>query len=369
MLAAALFALVVVAALSAAAFFAALEEVRLGRNSRMAEAAFDAAEAGLSRALAAGRDGGWGALTVGDSSTSSEALASGGGRFDVTVLRLNGRLFFVRSTGADPSGGAQRVLGTVARLGEVDFGLPAALVAGGAVEIGAGSAVDGRDTDPPGWTGCPDAWRDTVAGLAVPTASDLVVGAECAGLVCLAGSPPLMAAPVLRDSVPFQPGGADRSGLVRWAGPVYPAGGGGASVAPAPVGTDGSCDRSAPGNWGESGRPGAVPGCRSYFPIVHAAGDLTLLGGRGQGVLVVDGDLTLAGGAEFAGAVLVGGVFRATGAGARVFGGVVAGGRSGGVAARLEGVSIVHSSCALGLAGAVLAPVRPLPERSWAYLY
>ena len=66
---------------------------------------------------------------------------------------------------------------------------------------------------------------------------------------------------------------------------------------------------------------------------------------------------------------LVGGVFRATGAGGRVFGGVVAAGRNGGLAARLEGVSIVHSSCALGLAGAVLAPAKPLPERSWAYLY
>ena len=257
-LAAALFALVVVAALSAAAFFAALEEVRLGRNSRMAEAAFDAAEAGLSRALATGRDGGWGTLPVGDSSASSEALPAGGGRFDVTVLRHNGRLFLVRSMGSDPSGGAQRVLGTVARLEEADFGLPAALVAGGPVELGAGSAVDGRDTDPPGWTGCPDAWRDTVPGLAVPAASDLVVGAECAGLVCLAGSPPMAVDPVLRDSIPFEPGGADRSRLVRWAGPVYPSAGGGAFVAPAPVGTDDSCDRTAPGNWAEPGRPGAV---------------------------------------------------------------------------------------------------------------
>jgi hypothetical protein len=368
-LATALFALVIIAALAAAAFFAALQEIRLGRNGRMAEVAFEAAEAGLSRALGAGREGGWGALPVGDSSVWSEALPSGGGRFDVAALRLNDQLFLVRSTGADASGTAQRVVGRLVRLGGAGVGLPAALVAGGTVEIGAASTLDGRDTDPPGWGGCPDGGRDTVAGLALPAAADLVAGPECAGLSCLTGEPLLSAAPALRDSVPFGLGGADRTRLARWAGPTYPAGGAGALVNPAPVGTAGSCDRSDPGNWGEPGRPGAVAGCRGYFPVVHASGDLTIPGGRGQGVLIVDGDLTLTGGAEFSGAVLVGGAFRASGAGGRIFGGVVAGGRGGGVAASLEGVSITFSSCALALAAAVSAPVQPIPGRSWAYLY
>lgn len=368
-LAAALFALVILSALSAAAFFAALEEIRLGRNGRMAETAFGAAEAGLSRALAAGRAGGWGALAVGDSAVWSEALSSGAGRFDVMVLRLNGRLLLVRSTGADASGGAQRVLGMVVRLGGEGIRLPAALVAGGTVEIGAASVIDGRDSDPPGWAGCPGAGRDTVAGVALPSIADLIEGPECAGLTCVTGAPPLAADPALRDSIPFGPGGTDHGRLVRWAGSVYPAVGGGAFVTPAPVGTDSSCDRSLSGNWGEPGRPGVVAGCRSYFPVVYAAGDLTMLGGRGQGVLMVDGDLMLTGGAEFRGAVLVGGALRASGAGGRVIGGVVAGGRGGGVAVRLEGLSVAFSSCALGLAGAVLAPAWPLPERSWAYLY
>ena len=46
-LAAAVLALLILSALAAGAFYAAFEEVRIGRNSRAAEAAFEAAEAGL----------------------------------------------------------------------------------------------------------------------------------------------------------------------------------------------------------------------------------------------------------------------------------------------------------------------------------
>ena len=365
----ALFALVIIGALAAAAFFAALQEARLGRNGRSAEVAFDAAEAGLSAALAEGGVGGWGTVRPGDSLALSGALGESGGRFETTVLRLNGQLFLIRSRGTDANGAGERLLGGLARLGAPGVRIGAALVAGGAVELGAASALDGRDGDPPGWTGCPSVGRDTVAALALPDPSDLLLGPECAGRECLSGEPALLGDPALRDSVPYGPAGAGRTELARRATLVYPPGAPGDVVTPAPVGSADSCDRSAPHNWGEPRRPAAVAGCRSYFPVILAQGDLALAGGRGQGMLIVEGDLTLTGGAEFVGAALVGGVFRVSGAGGRVSGAVVAAGRGGGVAAYLEGASLAFSSCAVALAGAVAAPAKALPERSWAYLY
>jgi hypothetical protein len=54
--------------------------------------------------------------------------------------------------------------------------------------------------------------------------------------------------------------------------------------------------------------------------VVHATGDLTLVGGMGQGVLIVDGRLTLAGPLSFAGLIVARGGIIATVAGAEVSG-------------------------------------------------
>ena len=115
-LAAAVFALLILSALAAGAFYAAFEEVRIGRNSRAAEAAFEAAEAGLSRAEADGPPEGWGAIPVGDSSLFAGTLPAGTGRFSGAFFRLNGQLFLIRSTGADAAGEGQRTVAALARL-------------------------------------------------------------------------------------------------------------------------------------------------------------------------------------------------------------------------------------------------------------
>jgi hypothetical protein len=366
---AALFSLIVIAALAAGAFFAALQEVRIGRNSRRGEAAFGAAEAGLSRALADGLAGGWGAMRVGDSAAFAGSLPAGTGRFAGTVLRLNGQLFLIRSTGSDAAGESQRSVATLARLGASKGRLAAALAARGPVEIDGSSLLDGRDTSPPGWTDCPAAGSDTVAGLTVPALADLLPGAGCAGQSCIAGAPPVLETAAVGGSALLRAGEWDWPTLARLAAKIYPAGGAGTPVTPAPAGTDSLCDRSAPGNWGEPARPAAVAACRGYFPVILANGDLTIAGGRGQGVLLVAGDLTVTGGAEFDGPVLVRGSLRAVGAGARFYGGVVAANQGGGVSAHLEGVSITYSGCALHAALGPVAPVRALRERAWADLF
>jgi hypothetical protein len=366
-LAAAVFALLILSALAAGAFYAAFEEVRIGRNSRAAEAAFEAAEAGLGRAAADGPPGGWGAMPVGDSSLFTGALPAGTGRFSGAYLRLSGQLFLIRSTGTDAAGEGQRTVAALARLDSTGVSLPAALVAGGRVVLGRGSLLDGRDSGPPGWSGCPAAGERSLPGLALPGAGDLE-DAAC-GSGCIAGDPPVRADPALAEAAPLQAGGADWVALARLAGKTYAVGGLGLVVVPSPSQSGAACDRSAPDNWGEPARPPAVAPCAGYFPVIHATGDLTMAGGRGQGVLLVDGDLVLTGAAEFDGLVMVRGSLRAVGAGGRIRGGVVVTVTGGALAASLEGASITYSGCALAAALREASPARLIPERSWSELF
>lgn len=75
----------------------------------------------------------------------------------------------------------------------------------------------------------------------------------------------------------------------------------GAHVTPAPVTSAGSCVR-VESNWGDPSTP-ASP-CAARMPIVHAAGDLTIDGGLGQGALLVDGHLLIAGPFTFSGQIV-----------------------------------------------------------------
>ena len=366
-LAAAVFALLILSALAAGAFYAAFEEVRIGRNSRAAESAFEAAEAGLSQAAAEGPVGGWGAMPVGDSTPFAGMLPAGTGRFSGAFLRLNGQLFLIRSTGTDAAGEGRRTVAALARLDSAGASLPAALVAGGRVVLGRGSFLDGRDAGPPGWTGCPVGGGEALPGVDLPEVGDLEDAACGAG--CIAGEPPVRTDPALAEGVPLRAGGAGWSDLASVAAKTYAVGGQGLVVVPAPAQSGTACDRSAPDNWGEPLRPPAVAPCTGYFPVIHATGDLTIAGGRGQGVLLVDGDLVLTGAAEFDGLVLVRGSLTAVGAGGRIRGGVVVAVTGGARAVSLEGGSIGYSGCALVAALRDAWPARLLPERSWSELF
>jgi hypothetical protein len=357
-----------VSALAAGAFFAAFEEVKIGRNSQAAEAAFEAAEAGLSHGATDGPPGGWGALSVGDSSLFAGALPNGMARFEGAILRLNGQLFLVRSTGTDATGMARRTVAALARLDPVDPSLlPGALTAGGRVVLGRGSLLDGRDTDPPGWTGCQGTGRTAIPGLAVSGAGGLL-DSTC-GPGCVAGQPPVQEDPALRDSALSRVGEATWSALAWTADGRYAGSRPGLVVTPSPVQAGAVCERSARDNWGEPGRPPAMAPCADYRPVILVPGNLTIEGGRGQGVLLVAGDLTLTGAAEFDGLVLVRGALRAFGAGGRIRGGVVVGNLGGGLAASLVGGLITYSSCALDAALRLAATARLVPERSWVELF
>ena len=103
-------------------------------------------------------------------------------------------------------------------------------------------------------------------------------------------------------------------------------------------------------NWGEPMLADADP-CFNYFPIIYHYGNLKLQGGRGQGILLVEGDLTATGGMVFYGPVFVTGTLSTTGnsgQGAKFFGGVIAGNVALDDLTKLAGGALVsYSSCAV----------------------
>jgi hypothetical protein len=98
---------------------------------------------------------------------------------------------------------------------------------------------------------------------------------------------------------------------------IRPAGSG----TPAPTERGGTCAETDPWSGGDPERPWRA--CGGHFALRSANGDLEVLGGSGQGILVVDGSLTLGAGARFYGLALVRGTLRVEG-GARLEGLAVA---------------------------------------------
>ncbi|MEO7987712.1 MAG: hypothetical protein ABI766_14370, partial [Gemmatimonadales bacterium] len=130
-LALAVFALVVVGALVAAAFVAGHLEQRTGRGTLYAAQAADAAEGGAAQTLADWDVLGLNALSPGATITLPQVTFAGRSAYKPTVSRLNDQLFLVRSLGsrADAGGGtlARRTVAIVARLASLGVGPEAAL--------------------------------------------------------------------------------------------------------------------------------------------------------------------------------------------------------------------------------------------------
>jgi hypothetical protein len=75
----------------------------------------------------------------------------------------------------------------------------------------------------------------------------------------------------------------------------------GARVAPSPTIAAGRCAASD-SNWGDPSSIGSP--CANRSPLIVADGDLTIVGGVGQGVLLVSGHLVIAGPITFSGQIV-----------------------------------------------------------------
>jgi hypothetical protein len=135
----------------------------------------------------------------------------------------------------------------------------------------------------------------------------------------------------------------------------------GGTVSPSPVEALGTCVVMEPSNWGDPDRPWRP--CAAHLALRKSLGSLRVIGGTGQGVLVVDGDLVLDEGARFHGLVLARGALRVEG-GAELVGMAVATGGAhigpgGGVRA-----SACWATRALAANRSRLGRMRPIPGQA-----
>lgn len=369
-LAIAVFALVIIGALVAGTFFAARLEQRTGQNGMYAEQAFEAAEAGMAAIMDTDA---WDneiyqsyAVNVPQTLTT---VTSGSMRYTPIVTHLNDYIYLVEARGERLDAGgrvlAQRLLGTIGRIDPTTVDIQAALTAGGDVNVGGSSAVDGADHIPDGWGGVCDPLGDPLAG--VRTDADVSVY----GSATVDGDPPeIEGDATVVDSIftnPFEELKAVRDldlGAVTWNGmmPVLTV-----TIPP-------RCNKAITSNWGEPwfNPPmiGVITQCQSYFPIIYRNGNLRVQDGRGQGILLVEGNFEVRGNFEFSGIVIVRGELSTQGTGNKITGAVLAQNAELGDETTIIGNPVInYSACAIERALVGNAALKPLVERSWAQLY
>lgn len=355
----AVFALVIIAALIAGAFFASRQENTVGRNTQTYQRSFGAAEAGMATTVANWQTGTFNGLAVGDSSTASATLPSNGGSYTAIVKRLDNQLFLIRTTGTDPSGKGNRTLATLAKLNLINMTFKASLTTRNSLKIGGSSLIDGRNTDPSGW-GC-GAVSDTIPGITTPDSTS-IQRSGCNNWNCVIGKPDVKNDTSINDSTFFKYGNQTWTDLTAQATVFYSSG----SIGPDTTAA-GICNQSNQANWGEPLRgAGTYTGCYNYFPIIYINGSAHFTGGRGQGILLVEGDLQVDGGFEFYGPVIVRGHLSTQGTGGHFNGGVMSADVDLGQTNILGNAVLTYSSCAITRAIQGNSNGRLINSRSWA---
>jgi hypothetical protein len=326
-----LVALVLIGALGGLAVGVARRDRHEGTIALRSLRALAAAESGIASALAEWPAADAAALAPGAYVERPTVAVAPGESFTLTVSRLAGELFLVRSEGR--AGSARRTVAQLVRLHPPALLPDAALGALGPVQLDS-ARVRGEDSTSAAWSAwCSGGSAPDVAGVRVPAAATVSAGPGCAGLSCVGGAPPLLAdtaLPARRTELlaAFDSAAAQADRVVA------------GDVAPRPSADASGCAVADASNWGEP--DAAVPACADWLPVVVAPGDLRLVGGRGQGVLLVRGDLELEGGAEFVGPVVVLGTLRIAASGGRIVGGALALG-----GADLAGGEVIRAGCAV----------------------
>jgi hypothetical protein len=135
---------------------------------------------------------------------------------------------------------------------------------------------------------------------------------------------------------------------------------------PRSVGT--ACDTQDPFNWGDpwgTGNP-----CSDYRPIIRVDGDLTLTGGGGQGILLVDGNLSIVRAYGFHGLIITTGrLMIALDSGIVNVAGAVAGADVRAQPGPMASVEVRYSKCLILKALLDNAPLVPVRSRGWRQLY
>jgi hypothetical protein len=354
----AVFAIVIIGALVAGAFFASTQEFRIGTNTLQQARALGAAEFGLTETQANWNRAWNTTMQRGQVQTVTPAT-SDGAVATVRVTRLNDQSFLVASEGVD--GQARRRTAKLLVLNVPQLNMLAALTARGATKIGGSSFIDGNDHNYAGWD-CP-AIGPPLPGIATSDSSE-ITRSGCKDYSCVDGTPKVLETPAAADtSTYFNFGSLDWTQLTAMASKFAS---GGKTALPSVL--NGACNESDPSNWGEPYKANGGP-CLNYYPIIYASGHLTMNGGRGQGVLLVEGDLNVQGGFEFYGPVIVRGILKTAGTGGHFNGGVLAANVDLDQNVVIGNAVIEFSRCTIMKALNGSASLTSAVERAWYEVY
>ncbi len=374
-LAVAIFALVVVGALVAGAFFAGTQEQRVGENQRRVQTSFGVAEAGVQERVMSWKADSMNKRplypdSVGIYSAASPGTAPGGtGRYFGYSYKLGNNIFLIDVTGRDQASaggalaggtGARQRIGMITRLAPIDFGIKASLTTQGGVSLQGNANVNGADQIPTGWTNC------DLPGPVMPGIRDNGGNVTTGGNGNVQGNPPVVNDPGLSNGTFTNFGGSTYDQLAARAN--IQLGPGTYKTNPALVGAQ--CDHTVLTNWGDGMTPGSA--CSTYFPIIHIAGTATLNGDQGQGVLLVDGDLNVQGSYQFFGIVIIQGDLKTAGGGstdAHFWGGVMAKNADLSIQSLSGKATLNYSSCSILAALQATANISMMRQRGWIQLY
>lgn len=366
-LAIALIAIVVIGAIIAGVFFASTQEYRIGRNTLLQTRAMTAAEYGLQHVMRPGLFAGTTTMQNPVGGNPEIRTFTVGGSVDTLRLtRLNTNTFWVVSEGSaglsGSSAAARRRVGAAIIITPLNINVLGALTTRGATRIGGSSFINGNDVNPVGW-GCPAA-GPALPGIAIPD-DDLITTSGCSGLTCVQGDPKVDENPAAaEDSTYFKFGDIEWAELVAMAHKAIPAGATLTGIGPTLSGT--TCNTGDIKNWGD---PDKLTTCGNYYPIIYAAGNLSITTGKGQGILLVEGDLMVQGGFQFFGPVIVRGRLRTEGTGGHFNGGVLAANVELDQNTILGNAVISYSSCVLRMATqSIVTPGLP-DGNSWVELF
>jgi hypothetical protein len=361
-LAVAIFALVVIGGLVAGSIFVATQEQRIGRNTLRQQTAFTAAESGTQDVVLNWAPRTYNKMAVGGYITTTATAADGKGWYRRTVQRLGQNAFMVRTDGFNQDSTARQRVGVLLRLKPLAFNITAALKTAGSLKIGGSSYINGQDTPPTGWAGCP-ASQPTLPGIQIPNPANIQTSG-CSNMSCVNGNPQVLQDTSITVQKLLTVGGIPFDSLKSLASKIVP-GGNLPMTHPSYLGT--TCNTDDPNNWGDGITPTSP--CGDYFPIIWADASTSLQGVQGQGVLIVNGDLSVTGGFQFFGPVIVKGTVSTAGTGGHFNGGVISANVNLAQNTVLGAAVINFSSCALLRSLTSSATVGVMRERSWVNLY
>jgi hypothetical protein len=372
----ALGALVIVAVLIAGSTFITTQEARLGQNQLVQSRAMAAAEYGLNKIQAD-----WDKtpnLQMNNGATfDTNYTITNQGQARVRYVRLNNETFYILSEGRATVGNsisaartAVKRVGAILRLRVPTIVANGAVTTAGNVNAGGNAHILGNDSTPPGWSGCTSNTDKAALVVGTQATVDLPSGANANNVQ---GTPMVDTNELATDSNTYVKFG-DETWYELIAGANHTLTSMDAGTPTTNV-SDASCKKTDANNWGEPWRTsGYVAACVNYFPIIYVNTNANASGGRGQGILLINGDFKFGGGFEWYGLVIVKDDIKKGAGTSTIHGGIMARNAlqvgTGELDQNLSGtVNLLYSGCSLDRALRGSAQVLQAKHRAWTELF